>query len=478
MIKRTCRRRLVALGALLILWMLGCAAGPEDLVDDLSGTVDEREAATQELLLAKERAVGPLLAALADPGHLSARPALVEILISLMMRVEDDRIGPALTQLLSNSEDPALRARIIRLAGMHRRVQLLEAVMVALRDGDPQIRLEALIAVDSFESKLRPEQVAVLDSLARTMLLDSSNDVQREAMIRVASQVDAVLTKARQATLEARLAEAESLFAVALDIYPASQRAQYRLGRYLYENADPERGLDSLRAYGLLIDVPMLPSAPSLDGRLDDPVWRQAVRADRAVQFAFTHTAAAPAEHASHFYIGRTATSLWIGFYGEDDSPGDLVTNITPDEEEQADAYEGGPVGDLSIWKDDIIELFINTNFDHSSYAHIGINSLGVRVDEWINRSQQEVFSSGGNPQDWNDDRWRAQDALATHVGEDHWTIEYRIDFDEAHIPTPTPGTIWGFNLIRVYRGEEYNQWVRTYSGGHSPDDFGALLFR
>ena len=39
----------------------GCAQGPDDLIDDLSGTVEEREAATQELLLAKERAVEPLL---------------------------------------------------------------------------------------------------------------------------------------------------------------------------------------------------------------------------------------------------------------------------------------------------------------------------------------------------------------------------------------------------------------------------------
>jgi hypothetical protein len=45
----------------------GCAQGPDDLIDDLSGTVEEREAATQELLLAKERAVEPLLQALADP---------------------------------------------------------------------------------------------------------------------------------------------------------------------------------------------------------------------------------------------------------------------------------------------------------------------------------------------------------------------------------------------------------------------------
>ena len=38
--------------------------------------------------------------------------------MSLMMRVDDDRIGQALAELLTHSQDPLLRARIIRLAGM------------------------------------------------------------------------------------------------------------------------------------------------------------------------------------------------------------------------------------------------------------------------------------------------------------------------------------------------------------------------
>jgi hypothetical protein len=49
---------------MILVNLLGvCAPGPEDLIDDLSGSQDEREAAAQELLLAREKAVGPLLAA-------------------------------------------------------------------------------------------------------------------------------------------------------------------------------------------------------------------------------------------------------------------------------------------------------------------------------------------------------------------------------------------------------------------------------
>ena len=473
------RRGFVCIYGMIFVTLLGaCAPGPEDFIDDLSGSQDEREAAAQELLLAKEKAVGPLLAALADPEKGQAQAALVEILVSLMMRVEDARIATALTGLLDGGSDADLKARIIRLVGMHRRTQLLDAVIKGLSDPEARVRLQALIAIDSFAGKMHPEQEVEIDLMARKLLTDESLPVRREAMIRVASQVDALLDKANQAALAARLAEAESLFVAALEIDPSSQRAHYRLARFMYDNDSAERGIDSLRAHGLLLDVPLLPQAPALDGRLDEAAWSHAARADGAYQFSFSHTAATPSDHASHFFIGRTARSLWIGFYGEDADPQDLVAKVTPDMQDEADSYEGGPVGDASIWTDDIIELFIDTNFDHSSYAHIGINSLGVTVDEWIARSRQEAFESGDFSADFSDEAWRANDALAVNVGADHWSIEYRIDFDDSNIPAPAPGTIWGFNLIRVYRGEEYNQWVRTYSGGHSPDDFGVLLFQ
>ncbi len=160
---------------------------PDDLIDDLSGTVEEREAATQELLLAKERAVEPLLHSLADSQRAEARAALVEILVSLMIRVDDERIGSALTRLLAQDSDATLRGRLIRLAGMHRRTQLLDAVITALGDTDAKVRLEAIIAFDSFSGRLGPEQEAVVDSLARLLLHDDEIAVRNEAMIRVVS---------------------------------------------------------------------------------------------------------------------------------------------------------------------------------------------------------------------------------------------------------------------------------------------------
>jgi hypothetical protein len=30
---------------------------------------------------------------------------------------------------------------------------------------------------------------------------------------------------------------------------------------------------------------------------------------------------------------------------------------------------------------------------------------------------------------------------------------------------------------VRVFRGQQYNQWVRTYGSGLQPDQFGMLVF-
>ena len=96
--------------------------------------------------------------------------------------------------------------------------------------------------------------------------------------------------------------------------------------------------------------------------------------------------------------------------------------------------------------------------------------SLAVRADEYLNRSG-----------DWNpEDRWKfAADAeIATHVGPDFWSLEIALALDQEHLPAPEPGEVWGYNLVRNFRGERYLQWVRTYGSGLRPSDFGFLVFQ
>ncbi len=99
----------------------------------------------------------------------------MEILVSLMMRVDDERIGSALHSSAGAGLRCTLRGRLIRLAGMHRRTQLLDAVITALGDTDAKVRLEAIIAVDSFPvdsgPSRKPSSILSLVSCSMTTTL-------------------------------------------------------------------------------------------------------------------------------------------------------------------------------------------------------------------------------------------------------------------------------------------------------------------
>ena len=464
-------------------WMLvllgACGPAIEGHVEDLDDP-ELREAARQELLLAKERAIGPLLEALAassvDDG--SSRGILVEVIDGLMTRVDDDRLGAALANVLRSDSVVSLRIQVAHFAAIHRPVELSEALLDALDDAEGAVRHEALLALSSMEKRLTPEQVLRLDAHWSGFQTDAHPGVRLEALIRAERGVGTLIAEAERAILEARLAAAESLYTVAVTKNPFSRRARYREARYYYDKGDVQVGLDKLRHGGMLLDVPRLSRAPTMDGRLDDIVWSYAARADSFYQFSFSHPAALPTQNPTTMWIGYTDRSLYVAFRGQDARPDSLVANFTPDMAASADTYDGGSLQGITIWKDDMIELFLDADFDHKDYAHIGINSQGVRVDEWIRGPQQEIFQSGGSLADWNDASWRARDEVAALVGDDQWSVEYRLEFAGDEFPTPKPGTVWGFNLVRVFRGQEYSQWVRTYSGGHSPNDFGVLRFR
>ena len=125
------------------------------------------------------------------------------------------------------------------------------------------------------------------------------------------------------------------------------------------------------------------------------------------------------------------------------------------------------------IWTDGIIELFIDANFDHKTYFHTGINSLRVTDENWIKGDRRRMRSR----EQWEDEEWSAGARLATHVGADYWSVGYPMPFNDERFPRPRPGSVWGFNMVWGFRGEEYSQWIRTYRGGHSLDDFGVLFF-
>lgn len=436
--------------ALLAVAAAGCEPTVEDTIGHL-GDADAREVARQELLLAKDRAVAPLLAALADPQQRAARPEVVEVLASLMTRVEAPAIAAALIDHLQTDPDPEVRARIANRMGLFRHDGAAAALVRALQDTVAQVRYQSLLALGRLGDRLDEAQLHAVRERARTLVTDADGRVRQEAMIHLAAGVSQFIARARQATLEGQLAEAESLYAQAAVYAPHSQRANYRLGRHYLESGRTERGLALLRQHGMLLDVPRLPRAPLVDGRLDDAVWQQAAAADSFFQFSQTHDAALPSEVHTRVRIGYTADGLYLGYDCRDLHPDSLVVGRHPGQ----------------VWFDDDVELYADPDFDHRTYCQVGINSVGAVGSSCFDGGLQSPVS------------WNADGAAAVSVGDSSWSVEYRLPLGTARFPAPRPGAIWGFNLVRVYRGSEYAQWVRTYgTDAHQPDDFGLLLFR
>ena len=434
----------------LALICLSCGPSIEDNIDKLGRGGEDREEAQQELLLAKERAIEPLLEALKDLNY-TARPELVEVLASLMMRMDDPRIEQALCQHLRTDPDPGVRARIARWMGFQKRNSAIESLVEALSDEDGEVRYQALMALDLFGYNLSDEQEEQVQEKARKLTGDDHEGTRMEASIRVENFVKNWIDEALQLSLKAQLARAESLYAKALTYSPASKQANYRLARFYLDNGQKDKGLRLLRQHGMLLDVPLLPQSPEIDGFLDDAVWQKAARVDSFYQFSNSHYAALPSEVRTKVYIGYRKGFLYMGFHCHDEHPDSLVVNKSPGK----------------VWFDDDVEFYCDPNFDHKTYGQIGFNSAGLVNDEWFLGGLSNRVES-----------WDAEGKSAVYVGDDFWSVEYRLSVGQNEFPQPEPGMLWGFNFIRVYRGSEYSQWVRTYGGNaHQPDDFGLLLF-
>lgn len=434
------------------LTLLACSPSIDDSIEQLASGGDEREAARQELLLAKDRAVPRLLEALEDPQQAAARAELVGVLASLMMRVDDPRIEEALLVHLLSDPDPRVRARVAHNMGLQKRARSVERLLQAVSDGDGEVRFQALLALGMLEFSLSDAQKLDLAERARALVADEHEGARMEAMIQVENAVRTWIDAAREMEIKAQMAQAGSLYAEAVAYSPGSKRANYRLARFHLDGGKRAQGLSRLREHGMLMEVPRMRDVPTIDGRIDEQAWQQAGKVDSFYQFSNEHYAALPSEVRTRVYAGYVEGALYLGFHCDDDNPDSLLVGRRPGK----------------VWWDDDVEFYCDANFDHYTYCQIGFNSAGLVNDEWFLGGLRNQVES-----------WDAEGEAAVHVGEDFWSVEYRLSVGSDEFPQPEPGMLWGFNFVRVFRGSEYSQWTRTYGGNaHQPDDFGVILFQ
>jgi len=126
--------------------------------------------------------------------------------------------------------------------------------------------------------------------------------------------------------------------------------------------------------------------------------------------------------------------------------------------------------GDQAIWYGDVVELEIAT--DSHSYYQLAINPAGALVD----------LDRGAPRNQWFN--WSSKAEVATHIGDDHWSVEVRIPItQDANDPLhqvvgrkPTRSLPWFVNVCRQRirdNASEHSAFSPTgESGFHNPMKF------
>ena len=184
---------------------------------------------------------------------------------------------------------------------------------------------------------------------------------------------------------------------------------------------------------------------PLVDGVLDDPCWREA----HGVTGFSLLRGEGLATKQTYSFVLYDNWRLYVGFICLE-SRMDLV-------------YANVFVRDGLVWHDDCVEVFMDTDHDHTTYFHVIANIAEIRYDE-IGQLQ---------PWTWDCD-WQA--SVCRY--EDRWTVEIAIPFACMYIEPPKPGDIWGFNVNREeWNLKERSGWAPTWHDFHEPYRFGHLIF-
>lgn len=190
--------------------------------------------------------------------------------------------------------------------------------------------------------------------------------------------------------------------------------------------------------------IPEWESSPVVDGRLDDPCWKTALRLDSFRQV----TGAAPSE-TTIALIGQDRRWLYIGLQCRDSR----ISGLSARQLE----FDG------TVNTDDSAEIFIDPGTEGRRYYHFLVNARGVAADQKVEKGEKQ--------RDWNSGI-RAVGSLTDR----EWTSEIAIPLTV--FEGSGAGRTWTFNVCRNLRSagrEEFLSWAEGVHNFHDPEKFKPL---
>jgi len=114
---------------------------------------------------------------------------------------------------------------------------------------------------------------------------------------------------------------------------------------------------------------------------------------------------------------------------------------------------------DGSVWSDDLVEVFLDTNRDRKTYYHFVVSAAGVIYDANV-----------------QDAAYDADLQVAAAVEPEAWTVELAIPWRELNLAAPPKARLMGLQLARhrAQTGKIF-QYPPLNGGNHRPAYFGDL---
>jgi hypothetical protein len=190
------------------------------------------------------------------------------------------------------------------------------------------------------------------------------------------------------------------------------------------------------------VRLPLMKTAPVIDGTVNDDEWSGAARMER-----FAWAGVLSPQEAS-FWVGCDGKELFIAVVSETPPSGKILARVRPMPEE----------GDARTWMDDSIELVLDPLPQDRSgrrrLYHANLNSLGAINDT--------AYIPGGSGEAWRG-RWRT----ASKIIGDRWHFEVALPLADMKVADADLAQPFGVRICRNWH---------QYTVGAAQTEWGAVL--
>lgn len=169
--------------------------------------------------------------------------------------------------------------------------------------------------------------------------------------------------------------------------------------------------------------------APKIDGKLDDECWKKADKATDFIQFE--PTLGEKPKEPTIVYLLYDKEKLYVGFECFKNDTNQILGSQTK--------------RDSDFFRDDFVEIFLDTYHDHRNCYSFAINCNSAQTDR---RVANEGSIGGGDPMMDPSRAWDCAWEGKTAKTDKGWTAEMAIPFSELRFNKKGDGR-WGINFCR-----------------------------